>query len=56
MFRPVLPLFFHIREFGWGVQAVTRAAQGADFRGSCVAGCHIHGADHSTNGAVERRF
>lgn len=56
MFRPVLPLFFHIREFGWGVQAVTRAAQGADFRGSRLAGCLIHGADHSTNCAVEGTF
>lgn len=53
MRRPVLPLFLHIREFGWGVQAMTQTASGAEFRDCCSPVHLIQGADHSTNCAAE---
>jgi hypothetical protein len=56
MLRPVLPFFLHIREFGWGVQAMPQRASGAEFLDCCCPVHLIQGADHSTNCAVEGRF
>jgi hypothetical protein len=56
MLRPVLPLFLHIREFGWGVQAMTQTASGAEFRDRCCPVHLVQGTNHSTNCAAEGWF